>query len=186
MTGEWEQLGNNGTLRPMIASESEPDGGWRRLDPRFVTMARQSAMLEVSLWLAGSAVVIGLLWWLLDWSLRTKFVIASGWFLLQLTGFLLRWIRAPLHYRHASWRLGDRGLEIRGGAWWRHAVRVPLSRIQHTDVSQGPLERRHGLGTLVAYTAGTNHSAIELGGVAYEDALAVRDQLLRGNATDSV
>ena len=42
---------------------------------------------------------------------------------------------------------------------------VPRSRVQHTDVSQGPLERNHGLGTLVVYTAGTDHAKVELGGL---------------------
>lgn len=149
-------------------------------------MARQAALLELAIWLAGSSVVVGLLWWLLEWVPSTKMVLAGGWLLLLLTGFALRWIVAPIRYRHTAWRLGERGLEIRGGAWWRHFVRVPLSRIQHTDVSQGPLERRHGLGSLVAYTAGTNHSAVELGGVAYENALAVRDQLLHGDVTNPV
>lgn len=162
------------------------DAGWQRLDPRYVTMARQAALLEVTIWLAASAVVAGLLWWLLDWTPRTKLLVAGSWLVAVLSGFALRWIVAPIHYRHAAWRLGPHGLDIRGGAWWRHATRVPRSRIQHTDVSQGPLERRHGLGTLVAYTAGTNHSAVELGGLAYADALAVRDRLLQGDSADPV
>jgi membrane protein YdbS with pleckstrin-like domain len=53
-----------------------------------------------------------------------------------------------------------RGLEIRRGVFWRSVVNVPRSRVQHTDVSQGPLERSYGLGTLIVYTAGTDHAQV--------------------------
>jgi membrane protein YdbS with pleckstrin-like domain len=164
----------------------EPDEGWHRLDSRYVTMARQAALLELLAWCVGLGLITALLWWLLDWSLRTKAAITAVWLSFVVLRGVIAWIIPPIHYRHAAWRLGERGLEIRGGAWWRHATRMPRSRIQHTDVSQGPLERRHGLGTLVAYTAGSNHSAVALAGVAYADALAVRDQLLHSDAADSV
>ena len=163
-----------------------PEERWQRLDPRYVTMARQAAMLEMATWLAGLSAATAMLWWLLDWTPRTKMLLTALWLLALLAAFVARWVHAPIHYRHAAWRLGPGGLEIRGGAWWRHQVRVPLSRIQHTDVSQGPLERRHQLGTLVAYTAGTEHSAVGLEGVTHEQALTLRDQLLRGDAPTPV
>jgi len=55
---------------------------------------------------------------------------------------------------------------------------VPRSRIQHTDVTQGPYERRFGLATLVVYTAGTEHASIPIEGLSHETALAFRDALL--------
>ena len=63
---------------------------------------------------------------------------------------------------------------------------VPRSRVQHTDVAQGPLERRYGLGTLVIYTAGTEHAKVALPGLAYADALRIRDQLLPREGADAV
>ena len=44
-------------------------------------------------------------------------------------------------------------------------IHVPRSRVQHTDVSQGPVERRFGLGTLVIYTAGTDYARVDLAGL---------------------
>jgi hypothetical protein len=79
----------------------------------------------------------------------------------------------------ATWvRLDDDGLEYAHGWLWRHHISVPRSRIQHTDVTQGPYERRFGLATLVVYTAGTEHAAIPIEGLSHETALAVRDALL--------
>ncbi len=89
-------------------------------------------------------------------------------------------------WRHASYRVTGRGIEIRRGVWWREEVAVPRSRVQHTDVVQGPLERALGLGTLVLYTAGTDHSRVALPGLAYGDALAIRDRLAAVDEDDAV
>ena len=75
---------------------------------------------------------------------------------------LYRW--PAISYRFASYRLDASGFEIRRGVYWRTITNVPRSRVQHTDVSQGPLERRFGLGTLVIYTAGTHALAGDIAG----------------------
>lgn len=84
------------------------------------------------------------------------------------------------------YRLDQDGLEIARGVWWRSITHVPRSRVQHTDVSQGPLERRYGLGTLVVYTAGTDHARVSLPGLAWETALALRDELRLDRSDDHV
>ena len=65
-------------------------------------------------------------------------------------------------------------------------IHVPRSRVQHTDVSQGPVERRFGLGTLVIYTAGTDHAKVDLAGLEHGVALRLRDHLLPSGDTDAV
>ena len=55
-----------------------------------------------------------------------------------------------LELRHTRWRIDTDGLEIRRGVVWRHTISVPRERIQHTDVAQGPIQRRFGLATLRA------------------------------------
>jgi membrane protein YdbS with pleckstrin-like domain len=85
-------------------------------------------------------------------------------------------------YRHTSYVVSRRGLEIRRGVWWQHVISVPRSRIQHADVSQGPLQRAFELATLVLYTAGAQHAKIELEGLAFSTAVALRHDLLRGDS----
>ena len=91
-----------------------------------------------------------------------------------------------VRYRHASYRVAERGLWIRRGVVWRSEISVPRSRVQHTDVSQGPLQRRFDLATLVLHTAGTQHAAVSLGGLEHAAALAIRDYLIEGGADDAV
>lgn len=79
------------------------------------------------------------------------------------------------HYGHA---LLDDGLMIKGGVWWRSVIFVPRVRIQHTDVSEGPLQRRFGLATLVLHTAGVRQAELRVDGLSPPQARALRDQLL--------
>jgi membrane protein YdbS with pleckstrin-like domain len=89
-------------------------------------------------------------------------------------------------YAHTRYRLDTDGLLIRRGVYWRSITHVPRSRVQHTDVSQGPLERHYGLGTLVVYTAGTDHARVSLPGLAGEVALQLRDDLRPDRPDDVV
>jgi len=88
-----------------------------------------------------------------------------------------------VRYRSTWVRLDADGLEYEHGWLWRHQISVPRSRIQHTDVTQGPYERRFGLATLVVYTAGTEHASIPIEGLSHETALALRDALLARGET---
>ena len=67
---------------------------------------------------------------------------------------------------------------------WRSICSVPRSRVQHTDVAQGPIERTYDLATLIIYTAGPQHASISLDGLSHETALLIRDHLIAGGETD--
>ncbi len=96
----------------------------------------------------------------------------------------MRYTRAA--FRRTSWHATEQVLEIRRGVWWRSVVTIPRVRVQHTDVRQGPVQRRFGLATLVVHTAGTEHATVTLEGMSRPEALAVRDHLLREQADDAV
>jgi uncharacterized protein len=92
----------------------------------------------------------------------------------------------PIDYRYTFYKIDPEALEIRRGVVWRRVITVPRSRVQHIDVSQGPLERSHGLASLSIYTAGTEHAQVTLKGVAHNTAVAIRDQFLPGVQEDGV
>jgi hypothetical protein len=96
------------------------------------------------------------------------------------------WKYPPARYRHLRYRIDDAGITIRDGVFWRTWSALPRMRIQHTDVSQGPLERRYGVATLKLYTAGSRFTRIELPGLEHTVAMALRDQLQRQANDDAV
>ncbi len=93
-------------------------------------------------------------------------------------GFGLSWLWPSISYQHLRFGVDETGIAIQSGVIWRSRIALPRIRIQHTDVSQGPLQRRYGVGTLKLYTAGSRHTKIELHGLAHDDAIALRDALL--------
>ena len=77
------------------------------------------------------------------------------------------------------------GLRIRRRVCWRQLIWLPTSRVQHTDVSQGPRQRRFGLATLTVHTAGTAGASISLAGLEHGIATRLNDHLRPDRATDA-
>ncbi len=89
-------------------------------------------------------------------------------------------VRVPLR-RHAArgYDLGNGRLRVVRGLWFRSDTEVPFGRVQHIDVTQGPLERAYGLATVVVHTAGTHNASVSLPGLAAHDAAAMRETIAR-------
>ena len=160
---------------------------YHSLDPRSIQVQRIAgaiftAIVSVALLFGGTVATVAVedrpAW--VPWALLVLWLAAS----ILLAWHAYRW--PPLEYRHTSYRVDGLGLEIRRGVYWREVIHVPRSRVQHTDVSQGPVERRYGLGTLVIYTAGTDYAKIDLAGLEHGTALRLRDHLLPSGDTDAV
>jgi membrane protein YdbS with pleckstrin-like domain len=88
------------------------------------------------------------------------------------------WFLPSAHYQRLRFGVDERGITIERGIWWRSRIALPRIRVQHSDVSQGPLQRRYGVSTLKLYTAGSRYTKIELAGLLHEDATALRDSLI--------
>jgi membrane protein YdbS with pleckstrin-like domain len=170
----------------MIGDVTADPGERARLDPRYIQLGQTTG------WIVAAVVTMLITFGLLILLVAAE-LSALAWSGLAAGAVgivtLLIWsaVRWPsLEYAHASYRIDDLGIEIHWGVIWRRIINVPRSRIQHTDVSQGPLERRYGLGTLVIYTAGTEHAQVDLPGLAHETALRIRDHLLPRELPDAV
>lgn len=161
------------------------DGVPRQLDPRWILVQRVhwAVFLVIA---AGVSFLVIVSVWAASRILWLGFVLLPVWLAAMgvLAWHLHRW--PAIAYRHTSYRVDESGIEIARGVLWRTITSVPRSRIQHTDVSQGPLERRHGLGTLVVYTAGTQHSEVRLPGLEFGVAQRIRTHLLPSDQDDAV
>jgi uncharacterized protein len=156
------------------------------VDPRVMQLQRVIGWIVAGALLGPSAIVVLVFALLGATPLWVKALLAVAWMLLAA---LLVWLaeRWPaIEYRHTSYTVDHQGIEIRSGVVWRSVTSVPKTRVQHTDVSQGPLQRRYGLGTLVMHTAGTEHALVGLPGLDYRVAVALRDHLLPRGAGDAV
>jgi membrane protein YdbS with pleckstrin-like domain len=109
-----------------------------------------------------------------------------GWTLFLAAVVTYVWKYPPARHRHLRYRVDDVGITIRDGVLWRTWSALPRVRIQHTDVSQGPLQRRYGVAELKLYTAGSRYTRIDLPGLEHAVALALRDELQRHANDDAV
>ena len=80
-------------------------------------------------------------------------------------------------YASLGYAIDDRELSIARGIWTRVETVVPLVRVQHIDIAQGPIERRFGVCRLVLHTAGTAHARVVLPGLSRPSAEAMRDAI---------
>lgn len=76
-----------------------------------------------------------------------------------------------------GWALSGDELHVAHGIWTKTHTIVPLGRVQHIDVAQGPLERSCGVARLVLHTAGTAHATVVLPGVTRDTAESLRDTI---------
>ena len=162
------------------------DGVERSLDPRSVVVQRIAGWLFFGPILAVQLVVLLLVLFLAPlpaWAM-VLLVLFGAAVMLGLAWLAHAW--PAIAHRHASYKVEGRGIEIRRGVVWRKVINVPRSRVQHTDVSQGPLERGHGLATLVLYTAGTGYARVDLHGLDHATALRIREHFLTSEGDDAV
>lgn len=152
--------------------------GFQSFDPRSVQFNRLVSLIftvVVGAAFSIASLIVTLVTGGIGWV--PMLVMGAG---IVITGFLLwltivwpRW-----EYNKASWSLDELGLQIRRGVIWRHQISIPNARVQHADVSQGPLQRQFGLGTLTVHTAGTQNASVPVEGLAHETAIEMRDTLV--------
>ncbi|MEM9596499.1 MAG: PH domain-containing protein [Acidobacteriota bacterium] len=159
------------------------DGRDHPLDPGWLSVARLSASFgALLLAFMTLPIAVAMLW---NRAFPWPFVVL-GWGGLVTLLAVRAWWWPAVRYRHMSYRVDGWGVRIRRGVFWRSVASVPKARVQHTDVSRGPLQRRFGIATLVIHTAGTQYAAIPLPGLTHATALAIRDHLIDGEGEDAV
>ncbi|MFG3343211.1 PH domain-containing protein [Glycomyces sp. NPDC048151] len=79
-------------------------------------------------------------------------------------------------HRVHRWEVTDTAVYTLTGYFWRTWRIAPMSRIQTVDTTQGPLQRKYGLSTLVVTTA-SSAGEIKLEGLEQEQAAALAARL---------
>ncbi len=105
-------------------------------------------------------------------------VIWAGWLLIA--GFL-GWITPKSHHAQGyALRLHD--FAHRSGVIFKRLTAIPYNRVQHVEITQGPLDRSFGLATLEIYTAGGSSSDLSIDGVTFEEAGKIKAFIIRRSA----
>lgn len=153
------------------AGRFRDDGAWTPLDPRQRTVLRVrfAALLLIPV-IAVTVLDIG--------PIRETPMpqgLAPGIIaLLALIGVI---VLPGRRYRAWGYRESEDELFIRHGLFQRVTTVIPFGRVQHIDISQGPVERSCGVATLSLHTAGTRSAEVSLPGLARGEAERMRDTI---------
>ncbi|MGA0868762.1 MAG: PH domain-containing protein [Planctomycetota bacterium] len=103
-------------------------------------------------------------------------------------GVIVVWglIVPPLAWRRWRFSIDADLLVARYGVIFHEEKAIPVSRLQHVDLTRGPIERAFGLATLVVHTAGTEAASFRLPWLTADRAGQLRDAILEARGDDTV
>lgn len=162
------------------------DGVARPFERAWIGVERLDGVLGSLL--MGAVLCAGAVAGVLSGKLHGKYAVLafSAVALLVLVRLVVSLVWPPLEWAKAGWRAAPDRIETWRGLLWRRWTSVPVSRVQSTDVKQGPLMRRRGIATLVVHTAGTLSSETEFEGLSHAQATELRDWLVAQTGSDAV
>jgi uncharacterized protein len=84
-------------------------------------------------------------------------------------------------FRNSGYALRQEDLFYKTGWLWTSMLAIPYKRIQHLEVTQGPISRLFDLANISVYTAGGSSSDMEIEGVKQDEAESIKAFILQKN-----
>lgn len=137
------------------------------LDPAYRSYLRARALIRAAALLLAAVVAEAFSPWPTGTALIPALLIGAVMVVILPQRRFARW-----HYA-----LGDDRLRVQHGAIFRTDTMVPLGRVQHVDIDQGPLMRHWDLSALSLHTAGSHGETVTIPGLRRADAEAIRERI---------
>lgn len=64
----------------------------------------------------------------------------------------------PAYFRSLEYRIDDQSVSGKKGVFWKKTTTIPFQKITNIDITQGPLQRYFGIGSIHCQTAGAGGS----------------------------
>lgn len=87
-----------------------------------------------------------------------------------------------LGFRIKGYAIRQKDVSYKSGLIFYHMTSIPFNRIQHCEISQGPLGRLFDLASVKVYTAGGSSSDLSINGLHKERAQRLRDYITKLSA----
>jgi membrane protein YdbS with pleckstrin-like domain len=161
------------------------DGEEHPVDPRSVKVARVIGLSVTSLIAMAPLIIITIGWAVGGIPSAVYLALLGGWLVLAALALSFAYKWPAIRHERLGYLVDAGGLRIRRGVFWRSVIWIPISRVQHTDFTQGPVQRHFDLATLTVHTAGTAGASISLAGLEHTVAVRLCDHLRPDRATDA-
>jgi membrane protein YdbS with pleckstrin-like domain len=168
-----EQVIGQSDLQGMDSSNNE-NPQFSKLDPRILTSWRISRWIRfgVVAIFQGAGFFIGSL---MEDVPSEVTIIYLTFNLLLAAYFIIAAILYPLiEYRQWGYKITEDRVEIRHGIFFIQTTIIPVIRIQHVTITQGPINRKLGISTIFINTAS---GAFKIEGLSDENAKQIAEAL---------
>lgn len=141
--------------------------------PGLLTLWRMMALSWVSLAIIGVWLVVFVM------EIEVNLFAATLLYVPLFLGLIGAWIYAGKRFAaYETTFFSEQGMRVRSGVLWRREIWLPIARLQHLDVNQGPLGRKWGMARLVLHTAGTHDHELAVHGLSASVAHELREILM--------
>lgn len=122
----------------------------------------------------------------LKYIFQVEWVVSSGHYILLGIAFLLTLSLLFIYYefRRKSYAIRQKDIVYNSGLFWQSSIVIPFNRVQHCEVSQGPIDRFYNLAELKVFTAGGSSSDLKIDGLNPETAARIKDFIVTKTGMD--
>lgn len=114
-------------------------------------------------------------------------LIKTRWILWAIIGGIILFFTfisliSVLGFKHKAYAMREHDILYKSGLIFRKTIALPFNRIQHSEINQGPIERRFNLASLSIFTAGGHNSDLAIPGLLNEDAQEIKSFIIQKSA----
>lgn len=142
----------------------------QRMHPKAVKLSRVVAFIT-HLIFAVIVILFFVLGSVYGWTM-VPMVIASG--VILLSGYSFIGPLPPIRANRFLFDIAEEEIRIHKGIWWIQDIVIPMVKVQHVELTSGPLMRKKELADVIIVTAATKHS---IHGLEKEHAEAVQRRI---------
>jgi len=145
---------------------------------RQLESAYARLVLGIVLMVEGFLLLVGLLVWFLAIRPAGGYVVA----IVFCVATLVMVLNAVYRYKAAKaigYAVREHDLLRRSGLFWQKEVVQPLRRVQHVELTRGPIEKRVGLASISLFSAGSGRATFTIPGLKLITAARLRRYVLR-------
>ena len=103
------------------------------------------------------------------------YALLAFWCFWMITSFIL----VKLGYDIRGYVLREKDIVHRKGVLYKSTTTIPFNRVQHCEISQGPIQRMFDLHTLEIFTAGGSKSDLAIPGLHGETAQQIKEFIVK-------
>ncbi len=112
-------------------------------------------------------------------------VLYGNWILLGLI-FLFLFTASIVYFGFfkKSYAIREKDIIYNSGLFWRSSIAIPFNRVQHCEVSIGPIDRMFNLSELKIFTAGGSSSDLSIEGLSPDTSNRLKDFIVNKTGID--